>query len=771
MRRRLNWAGILVGVALMWEGVATAQLAIGRWRDCPDFTAVYHVEVGDGEVYAAGRTGLFRYDLGDHTVDILGKSAGFSDAGVSALGRDPQSGVLVVAYSNSNIDLYAGGAVYNLSDIKRSALTGDKSIYAIRTRGGNAYLATGFGIVVVDLGRHEIKETYYLGAGGVRTPVYDLVFSADSIYAATGEGMKRLSVADPHPAVSDRWQTDGRAAGLTIAQLAVHGGDLLATAYTFDPAARAVLRFRGGRTDTLQQGDISSMRSACGRLTVSCRRGVWVYDDTLGLADTLTRYGDWGDMGAHDAVADGRGNIWVGHVWLGLVRRGADGDAFLIPDGPATGDNVYRLVAADGQMLLCPGGHTTTYANSYIEPSLATSRGRGWTTMRLAQQLSGEAYDLTDAAVNPKDTGETVVALWGTGIVSVRGGQVQAVYDESTTGGVLRPYSEGAYRSLRTGALAFDGDGTLWALNSLTSSALVSRRRDGTWEAHSTEALSPALEVDKLVWDSVRGYLWFAGRDNAVYVHDGGSRMARVNPNNGSKLQTQSVNVLAQDRSGNLWIGTDQGLKVIYDGHQAFRQGGNGETAPVSCSNITITNGDFYEYLMAYENITAIAVDGANRKWVGTNSGGLYLLSADGLEQLLHFTASDSPLLSDKITAIGIDPRSGEVYIGTDRGLQVYRSTATAAGAAPAEQVYAYPNPVRPGYEGVIAIKGFVRDAHIHITDAAGHTVYATQALGGQAIWNGRTADGTRVASGVYYVFSADVEGGAKAVTKVLIIR
>ena len=277
--------------------------------------------------------------------------------------------------------------------------------------------------------------------------------------------------------------------------------------------------------------------------------------------------------------------------------------------------------------------------------------------------------------------------------------------------------------------------------------------------------------LDKLIWDSINHYLWFCGRSNVIYVHDGDGRMAKVNPNNGSKLSTDNVTALVQDRTGNLWVGTNKGIKVIYDAAKAFQYGGAGEVSPVTCSNITITNGEFYEYLMAYESITAIAVDGANRKWVGTAAGGLYLISANGMDQLEHFTAENSPLFSNKIVTLAIQPRTGEVYIGTEQGLQVYRSTATYAVGTPLDDIHAFPNPVRPGYEGPIAIKGFVRDAMVHITDAAGHTVYSTQALGGQAIWNGRTVNGERVAAGVYYVFAADNEGGNRSVAKILILR
>ena len=174
---------------------------------------------------------------------------------------------------------------------------------------------------------------------------------------------------------------------------------------------------------------------------------------------------------------------------------------------------------------------------------------------------------------------------------------------------------------------------------------------------------------------------------------------------------------------------------------------------------------------MAYESITCIAVDGANRKWVGTSTGGLYLLSANGQQQLEHFTTANSPLFNDKILSIGIMPWSGEVLVATADGLQGYRSTATYADDEPQETLYVFPNPVRPDYDGLIAIKGFTRNALVHITDAAGHTVYSTRANGGEAIWDGRTLSGEPVASGVYYVFGSAADGNHRSATKILIIR
>lgn len=750
---------------------AQSQTAVGHWRDCLDYSWTNHVTYAGDRIFAAARGGIFCYDFEDNTLTRLCKGKGLNDVGIATMNYDPVTKCLVVAYNNSNVDLIIDGQTYNLSDIKRSEISGDKSIYHVRFANRRAYLTTGFGVVVVNLDRQEIKETWYLGAGGSYTAVYDIAFMTDSLYAATGEGLKRLSRNETHPTVSDRWDVDHRLDDMTLFELAVVGSHLLVAANSYMPGVDNLYT----KTDTgfvlIYSDELHSLHVGGGYLAVSTATSVRSYDTAMNYLGEVSNY-YWGGLVPNDAVYGSDGTLWVAHQWEGIIGLHPDGtEEYHAPDGPSSGDNTYRLVPFNYRMMLCPGGHSSIYANTYLSPNLFTAVGRQWSLLDKSNGALDGMADLLDVAVNPRDTNELVAALWGYGLASIRDNQVQAFYNTSTTGGALVPFTSGSYSRLNTGAVSFDRKGDLWVLNSHSTHALAVRRTDGSWESFSTQAMVSTPEVDKLVCDSITGYKWFCGRSNIIYVHDGSSHMAKVNPNNGSKLSTDAVTALVQDQNGNIWIGTNKGIKVIYDGYKAFQNGGNGEVSPVTCANITITNGEFAEYLMAYESITAITVDGANRKWVGTANGGLYLISANGLEQLEHFTTVNSPLFSDKIIAIGINERTGEVYIGTDRGLQVYRGTATYAESFPLDKVYAFPNPVRPDYDGPIAIKGFTRNGIVHITDAAGHTVYSTTANGGQAIWNGRTQSGERVASGVYYVFASDAQGDNRSVAKILIIR
>ncbi|MBR3725167.1 MAG: hypothetical protein IKN11_07285 [Bacteroidales bacterium] len=759
--------------------VSFAQSAIGEWQDHNSFVSARHLCVTPNRVYAATRMAMFYYDKTDSSVHTMTKVGGLSDVGISAIAYDEHSGCLSIAYANSGVDIIQGESVHHIADIHYGNMGGDKKIYQIRFDGSRIFLATGFGIVMVDANRQEIAETYYIGPDGESGVVYDVAVTDSLIYAGTDNGLMYAPKHSNRLHIFETWTRDTLSplAHMSVRMLEVSGNRIVAAACTDNPDSMTVFYQAGADSwNKLGSGKIQSIRCRHGRTLLNRFNSVELYDNSfspLATVNNLPLYG----VAATDADIDSDGTLWLGHPWAGMLQVPQDYESAIScsPQGPNNDDYVYSVVATSGKVYLCPGGKKPTYESALLPGGLSIFENGRWSQVSRAEGLP-DFQDVLYMAVDPKNRKHLSATSWGYGVLDIHDNVIETIFDQSNTSGVLTPFSSDSFSHLRVSGLAYDRQGNLWVTNSLVNRGLAVRYSDGSWQSFDISPLFQGLakdkmEIDKLIWDSITGYKWFIGKGNRIYVHDGVDKLAFVNPNNGSKLETHTVTCLVQDRSGDLWFGTDKGLKVIYDGYRAFSNGGKGEVAPVNCSNILYNEDGINEYLMAYESITCMAVDGANRKWVGTSNNGLYLISANGLEQLHHFTTANSHLASDKIVSLAVHPESGVVFIGTDMGLQSYRSTATVGYSEPLLNIHAFPNPVRPGYDGPIAIKGFTRDALVHITDTRGHVVFSTTAHGGQAIWNGHTLNGTPVASGTYFVFASDASGNMRSVTKILIIR
>ena len=757
---------ICVALVLCLGGTTLAQVGIGKWRDHFSYRTTYRVIPAKERIYAQGALGLFYFDTEDYTINKLTKVEGLSDVGISATAYDNETGYLAIGYTNSNIDLVLNDRVYNLSDIKRSDISGDKNIYSIRFRKGKAYLCCGFGVAVVDLDRKEIADIYRLGTDGTSLKVNDIAFFDGKIVAALDSGLVMADESQRFLNIFTYWSHDSLSAlkDRRITSIECLGEKLFAV--VTDSTNTAVYTTTDLVTfDRWLAGEIHSVRVGDNKIAVATADSAFVYNPDLSL---FAKYGytDWASIEVNDAIVY-KSTIWMAHKWAGLTFiefRRPNILRCALPQSPFYSDCQRFLPISDGMYI----AHGSISGGYYLPAQMSLYRNNEWTTLNRNAALD-TCLDIVDIVVDPKDKNHLYACSWENGILEIRNNTVTDVFTEVNTGNAINRLELDDYNPTRTGAAAVDKDNNFWFTNSMQNRALVVRKKDGTWANFETNTGSE--EINKLMIDSVYNYKWFIGTANRIYVHDGVNRFAYVNPNKGSKLTTSKVNCIAQDHDNEIWIGTEKGIKVIYSTSNAFANGGNGGESPISCNNILYSEGDKIEYLLAYESVTSIVVDGANRKWIGTSTGGLYLLSSNGLEQLEHFTSANSPLLSDKILSLAIMPWTGELFIVTDKGMCSYRATATYAFDEPMDDIHAFPNPVRPDFDGVIAIKGFTRNGIVHITDAAGNVVYATTSNGGQAIWNGCTQSGKRVASGVYYVFASSDDGSMRSATKILIIR
>ncbi len=223
---------------------------------------------------------------------------------------------------------------------------------------------------------------------------------------------------------------------------------------------------------------------------------------------------------------------------------------------------------------------------------------------------------------------------------------------------------------------------------------------------------------------------------------------------------------MAVDFDNEIWVGTESGFAILYNSQASF----DASPGDYELQRIKLEFEGNVEYVLGDTWITDIEVDGGNRKWMGTASAGIVLLSADGSSIIEQFTIDNSPLISNVIYDLQLNHQTGELFIITDKGLISYRTNATYEDPN-YSNVNVFPNPVRPNFNGLITIQGIRYNSDVKITDVTGNLVYKTTSNGGTASWNGRTLDGQKVATGVYLIWTAANSGAGRKVGKVLVVN
>lgn len=784
LRYRLS----LIGLMLICLSVNAAEPALGEWRCHFSFRNVQDVVVAGDKVYAVAKGKLFSYEPSSQLIEDYNVLTGLHGSDIAHMAWHEPSKTLLLVYSDGNMDLLQEGYVTGLSDYRDKSIAADKTVNRVRIYGDYACLATNVGVLLLHMGRQEISETFMRRSPvGGYDPVLDFAMLGDDCYLLSATGLFRGNRKD-NLSDADNWEQLSFPSSLIPERLIVWRDRLWASAGSDIYS----LETDGWLRKLHYSVNLDELKVSAGCLVIQARGSVVESRD----ADAqLLRFGQntlsSGLVRQTISVDPRSGNVYAAAGNNGLVvyeKNTSDGLYYptardLYPNGPQV--EVAWKMFVQGDALYVSGGGR--WGDRYYFPGgVMCYKDDEWTSLvessaQIREKTGFPFYDILNIAVDPLDEKHLFATSWGEGLYEFYDGSLVKLHSLDNSP-LVSCLASNPYRYVRVDGAAYDARGNLWVLNSdptFGRAGIHVLKADGQWfSPHYADFPTSAPSLDDILFRR-NGQVWINSErsGSGLFVLDTNGSLENLADDrsrwirtfidqDGRTVDIFTVHCMTEDHNGVLWVGTTHGPLLLYNSSDIFN------TSPVF-NRVKIPRNDGTneaDYLLDNARVHAIAVDGANRKWIGTDNDGVYLLSPDGMETVHHFTKDNSPLPSDVVYSVVVHPRTGEVFIGTELGLVSYRSDATQ-GAEDFSEVHAFPNPVRPGYVGDVVVSGLKEGSQVKITDLGGRLLAAGTSLGGQFIWHLGTADNRHVASGVYLVLVADGDGTTGVATKIMVVR
>tara|TARA_B100000902_G_scaffold12252_1_gene14926 strand:- start:60926 stop:63076 length:2151 start_codon:yes stop_codon:yes gene_type:complete len=711
---------ITILIIFIYTASCLSQNNIYSWQEYFSYKNAKNILEINNTIYCSTDNGLFYYDKNDYTINRLNKINGLSDVGIHKMEYDEYSNTIIIAYSNCNIDLIKeNGQVVNITDIKEKLITGKKKINNIRFNDGFAYLSCSFGLLVLDINKEEIKDTYNIGSNGVFVEINDCVFNDSSIIVGTSNGSYFADINSNALFDYNTWNKNP-----------IHNESIINI--TITPSEIIY--------NTLSQSIITKYFN---NYTIDfSENNVIIYKDD----GTIINLENINFFNIQDVLIDRDNFLWIADSINSLMKfENFQLSNIIKPNGPES--NIINKIKIDDNIMYL----YHNLENNSISKSEDLIDWQIWSYFRnsvCSEKIDKSTYvGSSTSGLSKKE---------GNNIINYTPGNTQNILDTNY------------YIS----NLISDIDKNLWGTISFSGKTLFVRTNNNFWSYYFMPELPNDREIRGLIiddynqkWGIVQGKGMFVFNDNSTIEDKTDDQYKVITTSIGSgNLPNKEVYDIANDLDGDIWVGTKEGICVFYSPSSVF-SGYN-----FDAQQIVVEENGFGQYLLESEVVYAIEIDAGNRKWIGTLNSGIYLLSEDGREEIYHFTVDNSPLPSNTILDITINNNNGLVFILTDRGLVSYKSDATTVNYT-TDKLSIYPNPIRESYYGPITINGLSYDSEVKITDINGNLIYQTYSNGGTVVWDGNDSNNERVKTGVYLIFGSDVYKNKKSLGKILIIH
>ena len=766
--------------------IETNSSAYPGWETYFSYNSIPSMAEGANEIYFASYNSIFSYNIFNSQIEKFDTLNELSGDEISAFYHSENNNLIAIGYSSGFLQIINlnSNSIINIYDIlNKPTIPADrKKINHFYQNGEGLLISTGYGISVYDINAFEFGDTYYIGDFASMLNISSTIVDENHIYASSSElGILRANL-ESNLIDFNSWQAIYTG---NIYELLINENNIL----FYDDFNLMSIKNEEIITLLTLQNEIKNVSINDSKIIIISDDNCIIYNNDLSQILNLFESETYMTIFNDGIIKNNKTYIATEEKGVLVIENSNNGFSYLKPDGPLE-NNIFSVETLNNHTWVSFGSYSeyfNPYPLKYSGVSSYDENLESWFNIT-KDSIPNQAVNLNNISINPFDNNNVFISSFHGGLIEMDNFNFTELYDNNNSGLETLLTSDSEYESIRISDIEFDENGDLWVLNSRVDNPLKSFSLDNNnWNSYDfTEIINDGFQ-DELGFNDIEiddyGNKWIASLRSGLigFNNDSGNiRLRKVFSQDQSDMPSSYVKSIAVDNNNHLWIGTVQGLRVLYNTSNFF------DASVVTTQKIVILEDGIPRELLEQQYITDIEVDGANNKWVGTIGSGVFYFSPNGQQTIYHFTKENSPLPSNNINDISVNSVNGKVYFATDRGLVSF-NTGSSSSSENFSNAFVYPNPVRPEFNTQlekIKIKGLTENVNIKITDIAGNLVAEAQSNinsryrnfnleidGGTAFWNGKNLRNQNVASGVYILMLSDLESYETKTLKLMIIR